>query len=529
MIGQDLELILNKAIRLANKRSHEFLSLESVLLAMLEEKTVLEVLRKCHADTSKLTEQLEDYLDEESNFSILNQEQIQELGKKQFVNDQLRDLAKENGIRYQPEIGLALQRVIQRAALHVQSSGKKSIKALNILVSLFSEKESHAVYFLKKQNISRIDIVEKIAHQSEDGEQSGEFAQESSSAKVDPLKKENPLEKALGEYTVNLNKKAKLNQLDPIVGRDAEIKRIIQILCRRRKNNPLLVGDAGVGKTAIAEGLAQFIEEGRVPKSLARTTIYSLDMASLLAGTKFRGDFEERLKLVLKALDKKNETGGSILFIDEIHTIIGAGSTSGGSLDASNLLKPALGHGGLRCMGSTTFDEFRKFFEKDQALTRRFQKVDVLEPSLEDTVSILEGIKGRFEDHHKVRYPLPIIRLAAELAQKHINQRKLPDKAIDVIDEVGSYLAIEGQKTELRNKGVETPHKPHKIEAYATAGVDKEERPDINETLIEKDRYQEVRSEDIEKIVAQMARIPEKSLSVRERDRLRYLAETLSL
>ena len=489
MISQKLELILNKAIKKANEHHHEFLTLENVLLAMLDDLDVNNVLKDCGASLPELQKELEKFVDDDSNFSLLSEEEIQDLNKKQFGNDQLREIARENGIRYQPEISLSLQRVIQRAAIHIQSSGKKSIQAINLLVAMFSEKESHATYFLQQQGVSRIDVVEKIAH-STDRPETGE-AEEGSSEENngETFRKEEKFEKALAEYTVNLNKAARDGKLDPIIGREDEIQRIIQILCRRRKNNPILVGDAGVGKTAIAEGLALAIVEGKVPSLLSKTTVYSLDMASLLAGTKFRGDFEERLKLVLQGLEKKNEKEGSVLFIDEIHTIIGAGATSGGSLDASNLLKPALSKGHIRCMGSTTFDEYRKYFEKDQALNRRFQKVDINEPSIDDTIKIITGLKSKFEEHHHVIYPDAVVKAAVELAEKHINERKLPDKAIDVIDEVGAYLRL---------------------------------RPERGENAT-------VEIADIEHIVAKIARIPQKSLSVNEKEKLRYLDRDLKM
>ncbi len=489
MISQKLELILNKAIKKANEHHHEFLTLENVLLAMLDDADVMTVLNDCGASISDLQKELEKFVDDDTNFSLLSEEEIADLNQKQFGNDQLREIAKENGILYQPEISLSLQRVIQRAAIHIQSSGKKSIQAINLLVAMFSEKESHATYFLQKQGVNRIDIVEKIAHSSDRPAQNedGEVSSEENTGET--FKREEKFEKALSEFTVNLNKVAREGKLDPIIGREDEIQRIIQILCRRRKNNPILVGDAGVGKTAIAEGLALAIVEGKVPSLLSKTTVYSLDMASLLAGTKFRGDFEERLKLVLQALEKKNEKEGSVLFIDEIHTIIGAGATSGGSLDASNLLKPALSKGHIRCMGSTTFDEYRKYFEKDQALNRRFQKVDINEPSVEDTIKIITGLKSKFEEHHHVLYPDAVIKSAVELAEKHINDRKLPDKAIDVIDEVGAYLRLHPERGENA----------------------------------------EVTIADIEHIVAKVARIPQKSISTNEKEKLRYLERDLKM
>lgn len=488
MISQKLEQILNKAIKLANEKRHEFLTLENVLLSMLEDETVNEILLDCGANLEDLKKDLASFLDEDSNFSLLSEDEIQDLNRKQFGNDQLREIARENGILYQPEISLSLQRVIQRAAIHIQSSGKKSIQAINLLVAMFSEKESHATYFLERQGVNRIDIVEKIAHTTDRPVNSGE--ESTIEAPGETFRKEEKYEKALNEFTTNLNKLASEGKIDPIIGREDEIQRIIQILCRRRKNNPLLVGDSGVGKTAIAEGLAKAIVENRVPSALSKTTVYALDMASLLAGTKFRGDFEERLKLVLQALEKQNEEAGSILFIDEIHTIIGAGATSGGSLDASNLLKPALSKGQIRCMGSTTFDEYRKYFEKDQALNRRFQKIDVLEPSVEDSVQILLGLRSKFEEHHQVKYPDGVIRAAVELAHKHVTDRKLPDKAIDVIDEVGSYLRLKPEN--------------------ASGGT-------------------EVKLEDIEHIVSKIARIPQKSISINEKEKLRFLERDLKM
>lgn len=488
MISQKLEQILNRAIKRANEKKHEFLTLENVLLSMLEDETVTEVLTDCGANLSDLRRDLSNFLEEDSNFSLLSDDEIQDLNRKQFGNDQLREMAKENGIFYQPEISLSLQRVIQRAAIHIQSSGKKAIQAINLLVAMFSEKESHATYFLEQQGVHRIDVVEKISHTSDKPVNHQEEAGTEEGGQ-ETFRREEKYEKALGEYTTNLNDLARKGKIDPIIGREEEIQRIIQVLCRRRKNNPILVGDSGVGKTAIAEGLAKAIVEHKVPSALANTTVYSLDMASLLAGTKFRGDFEERLKLVLQALEKQNEEKGSILFIDEIHTIIGAGATSGGSLDASNLLKPALSKGQIRCMGSTTFDEYRKYFEKDQALNRRFQKIDVLEPTVEDSVKILHGLKSKFEEHHQVKYPDDVIRAAVELSHKHVTDRKLPDKAIDVIDEVGSYLRL----------------KPESAQGA------------------------EVGMSDIEMIVSKIARIPQKSITINEKEKLRHLDRDLKM
>jgi ATP-dependent Clp protease ATP-binding subunit ClpA len=487
MISTQLELLLNKAIRKANIHKHEFLSIENVLLALLSDELIRQTLTECGANINELKESLTLFVEDADNFSILTDEEIEDLGQEQFANEDMRKIAASSGILYQPEISLALQRVIQRAAVHVQQSGKKEIMPLNLMVAMYSAKDSHAIYFLKEQGVERIDLVEKIAH----GLDKPVSTDESESENVDPLATEDKTKKMLEEFTINLNELAREGKIDPIIGREEELERAIQILCRRRKNNPIFVGDAGVGKTAIAEGLAQLIEEGNVPEIIAGTQILSLDMASLLAGTKFRGDFEERLKGIIKAVTKVNEEKGSILFIDEIHNIIGAGSTNAGSMDASNLLKPALSRGTLRVMGSTTYDEFRKFFEKDQALTRRFQKIDVLEPSLPDTEKILRGLRSKFEDHHHVKYTDEIISLTVNLANKHITDRKLPDKAIDIIDEAGSYARI--------------THKSDSENIY------------------------EIKKSEIEKIVAKIARIPEKTINTNEKDKIRNLSRDLKL
>lgn len=486
MISTELELLLNVAIRKANKLKHEFLTMENVLLALLTDKTVKAIINDCGVDIAKLEADVKAFVEDSNNFSILTDEDIEELGNEQFANDEMRELAKSSGVLYQPEISISLQRVIQRAALHVQSAGKKAIQPINLLIAMFSAKESHAVYFLQSHGIERIKLVEKVAHGVDKAVTNNDAPVE-----VDPLATEDKSQRVLDEFTTNLNELARKGKLDPIIGREEELQRVIQVLCRRRKNNPVLVGDAGVGKTAIAEGLAQLIVEKKVPSVIEDVEIYSMDMASLLAGTKFRGDFEERLKSILTAVEKKNKEHGCILFIDEIHNIIGAGSTNAGSMDASNLLKPALSRGLIRCMGSTTYDEYRKFFEKDQALTRRFQKIDVHEPSLPDTIQILKGLISRFEEHHSVKYSDKIIELAVNLSNKHITDRKLPDKAIDVIDEVGAYLRIQ-----------------HKTD---------------------KDNVYEVTSKDIEKIVAKIARIPEKTISTSEKDKLKNLERDLKL
>lgn len=489
MISQKLEVIFNRAVKMANEKKHEFITLENILLVLLEDQVIDKILKDCGADTKSMKVELSAFVNNDENFSILSEEEIEELGQKQFVNSELRDIARENGVRYQPELSLTLQRVIQRAALHIQSSGKKQIHGLNILVSMFSEKESFAVYVLEKNNVTRAKVIELIAHSTDAPINQEDEEGATQQGSEDPLKKEDRGEKALLDYTTNLNQLAREGKIDPIIGRVEEIKRVTQILCRRRKNNPLLVGDAGVGKTAIAEGLALAIVNGDVPDLLKETTIYALDMAALLAGTKFRGDFEERIKIVIKTLEKKNQDkkAGSILFIDEIHTIIGAGSTSGGSLDASNLLKPSLTKGTLRCFGSTTFEEYRKYFEKDQALTRRFQKIDVLEPDVSDTIKILEGLKSKFEDFHQVSFSTEVLTMAAELAEKFITDRKLPDKAIDVIDEVGATLQL--------------------LPADKKRSV--------------------VTIQDVEDMVATMARIPKNSVSSSEKDRMSHLERDL--
>lgn len=488
MISHQLETLFNQAIVWANERRHEYLILEGILLSLIDDPTVAHILTDRGVNLPELKKDLQKFLDNEENFSILSDEEIDELSFKQFSDENLRKLAVEKGIRYQPEIGLSLQRVIQRALLHVQSSGKSSINAVNILIALFSEKESYAVFLLQKHGVSRVDVVSSVAH-SVDRPKTAD-AHGPKIDETDPLDKEQGQKKILEEFTVNLNEVAKKGRIDPLIGREKELERIVQVLCRRRKNNPLMVGDSGVGKTAIAEGLALAIVEKNVPEFLLDTTIYSLDMATLLAGTKFRGDFEERFKTILNALQKKDDgRHHSIIFIDEIHTIIGAGATAGGHLDASNLLKPALASGQIRCLGSTTYDEYRKYFEKDQALNRRFQKVDVDEPSVDDTLKILQGLKSKFEKHHDVKYPTESLKAAVDLAQKHITNKKLPDKAIDVIDEAGARV-----------------HLRPKTKKKATITV-----------------------EDIEEVVSTMARIPKKSVSVSDRERIQHLGRDLKM
>ncbi len=418
MIAQELEVSLHMAFVEARQQRHEFITVEHLLLALLDNPSAAEVLRACSANVDDLRKAL-------SN----------------FIKDNTPQVAGADDVDTQPTLGF--QRVIQRAIMHVQSTGngKKEVTGANVLVAIFGEKDSHAVYYLHQQGVTRLDVVNFIAHgikKSDPPEpaKAGESAAENEEASGgEKNEKASPLE----QYTVNLNQLAKDGKIDPLIGRHYEVERVIQILCRRRKNNPLLVGEAGVGKTAIAEGLAWRITQKDVPEILAEAQVYSLDMGALLAGTKYRGDFEQRLKGVLKALkDKPN----GVLFIDEIHTLIGAGAASGGTLDASNLLKPALSSGQLKCIGATTFTEYRGIFEKDAALSRRFQKVDVVEPTVQETVEILKGLKSRFEEHHGVKYAVAALQAAAELSAKYINDRHLPDKAIDVIDEAGAAQRI---------------------------------------------------------------------------------------
>ena len=418
MIAQELEVSLHMAFVEARQQRHEFITVEHLLLALLDNPSAAEVLRACSANVDDL------------RASLTN-----------FIKDNTPQVAGTDDVDTQPTLGF--QRVIQRAIMHVQSTGngKKEVTGANVLVAIFGEKDSHAVYYLHQQGVTRLDVVNFIAHgikktdppePVKGGEASSGEGEEASSEKNE---KASPLE----QFTQNLNQMAKDGKIDPLIGREFEVERVIQILCRRRKNNPLLVGEAGVGKTAIAEGLAWRITQGDVPEILADSIVYSLDMGALLAGTKYRGDFEQRLKGVLKSLkDKPN----GILFIDEIHTLIGAGAASGGTLDASNLLKPALSNGQLKCIGATTFTEYRGIFEKDAALSRRFQKVDVVEPTVQETVEILKGLKSRFEEHHGVKYAMAALQAAAELSAKFINDRHLPDKAIDVIDEAGAAQRI---------------------------------------------------------------------------------------
>ena len=460
MLSRNLEQTLHRALALATERNHEYATLEHLLLSLTEDRDSVAVLRACGVDLEQLPRDLTD-----------------------FIDNELSDIGQSRGGEPKPTAGF--QRVVQRAVIHVQSSGREEVTGANVLVALFSERESHAVYFLQLHDMSRLDAVNYISHgiakvTGESRPQTVRGADEDSAEDKGMQKGEEALE----AFCVNLNRKAEEGRIDPLIGRQKEIERTIQILCRRNKNNPLYVGDSGVGKTAIAEGLAKRIVDGDVPEVLSGATIYCLDMGALLAGTRYRGDFEERLKGVMTELEN---TEGSILFIDEIHTIIGAGATSGGSMDASNILKPSLASGKLRCMGSTTYKEYRSYFEKDRALARRFQKIDIYEPSVEDTVKILRGLKPYFEKFHMVRYTAEALRSAVELSARYINDRKLPDKALDVIDEVGASRML----------------------------------------VPKKKRRKTVTVKDVEKVVAQIARIPPKSVSVDDRKALKNLKRDL--
>ncbi|MFZ9724172.1 MAG: ATP-dependent Clp protease ATP-binding subunit ClpA, partial [Burkholderiaceae bacterium] len=437
MISQELEVSLHMAFVEARQQRHEFITVEHLLLALLDNPSASEILKACAVDFDLLRKNLTG-----------------------FISENTPVIQGSEEVDTQPTLGF--QRVIQRAIMHVQSTsnGKKEVTGANVLVAIFGEKDSHAVYYLHQQGVTRLDVVNFIAHgitktppsqtPTEEAASSGEGESSSSSSSSGSGSSSSGQPSALDQYTQNLNKLAKAGKIDPLIGREHEVERVIQVLCRRRKNNPLLVGEAGVGKTAIAEGLAFRITEGQVPEVLESATVYSLDMGALLAGTKYRGDFEQRLKAVLKQLKADKH---AVLFIDEIHTLIGAGSASGGTLDASNLLKPSLSSGALRCIGATTYTEYRGIFEKDHALSRRFQKIDVDEPSVDQTIQILKGLKTRFEEHHGVRYQAGALTAAAELSARYINDRHLPDKAIDVIDEAGAAQRILPKSKQKRTIG----------------------------------------------------------------------------
>ncbi|NOI30154.1 ATP-dependent Clp protease ATP-binding subunit ClpA [Vibrio coralliilyticus] len=462
MLNKELESSLNGAFSRARDKRHEFMTVEHLLLALLENDAAREALLACQADIDALRSELDIFI------------------------DQTTPLIPENDETRETQPTLSFQRVLQRAVFHVQSSGRSEVTGANVLVAIFSEQESHAAYLLKKNDISRLDIVNFISHGITKASSSGDDSSSSDSFSSSDSTEEAGSEERLESFASNLNQLAKQGQIDPLIGRDKELERTIQVLCRRRKNNPLLVGEAGVGKTAIAEGLAWRIVEGQVPEIIKNSVIYSLDIGSLLAGTKYRGDFEKRFKAILKQLEKEDD---AILFIDEIHTIIGAGAASGGQVDAANLIKPLLSSGKLRCIGSTTYQEYSNIFEKERALSRRFQKIDIVEPSLDDTTKILMGLKPKYEAHHEVRYTNKALRAAVELSAKYINERHLPDKAIDVIDEAGARHRLAPASRRKKTVGVA----------------------------------------DIEAMVAKMARIPEKSVSSSDKEILQNLDEKMKM
>ncbi|MFQ6021498.1 MAG: ATP-dependent Clp protease ATP-binding subunit ClpA [Acidiferrobacterales bacterium] len=459
MLSSELETSLNAAFQGAREKRHEYITVEHLLNALLDNPTAARVLRACGGDIGELRRNLNEFLEEN-----------------------VPTLPAGSEIDTHPTLGF--QRVIQRAVLHVQGAGKREVTGANVLVAILAEKESHAVYFLYKQNITRFDVVNYISHGISKVPEEGQGELPSAEEPDDgtPAPERSPLD----VFAVHLNEQARQGKIDPLIGREKEVERTIQVLCRRRKNNPLYVGESGVGKTAIAEGLAKKIVDSEVPEVLEASNIYALDMGALLAGTKYRGDFEKRLKAVLQQLKKEQH---AILFIDEIHTVIGAGAASGGAMDASNLLKPVLQSGDLKCIGSTTYNEYRNIFEKDRALSRRFQKIDVTEPSIDETVQILRGLKSRFEEHHQVKYTHQALRSAVELSHRYINDRYLPDKAIDVIDEAGASLHLLPASKRKKTIGVH----------------------------------------DVESIIAKMARIPPKSVSTSDRDALRNLERDLKM
>ena len=461
MLNKELEFTLNLAFKEAKEKRHEFMTVEHLLLSLLDNPAAGNVLQACDANIESLRHDLVEFIDETTPKIPLD------------------ELDRET----QPTLGF--QRVLQRAVFHVQSAGKTEVSGANVLAAIFSEQESQAVYFLRRENITRLDVINYISH-GVSKYQNNDMNESMNPSMDEEMMNSEGGESPLESYCMNLNKRARMGKIDPLIGRHEEIQRTVQVLCRRRKNNPLLVGEAGVGKTAIAEGLAKRIVDGEVPEAISKCVVYSLDLGALLAGTKYRGDFEKRLKAVLKQLGEKE---GGILFIDEIHTIIGAGAASGGVMDASNLIKPLLANGELKCIGSTTYQEYRGIFEKDRALARRFQKIDIIEPSVDETFEILKGLKGRLEEHHGVKFSISALKAAAELSAKFINDRFLPDKAIDVVDEAGAY------------QNLVTPSKRKKI---------------ISVT-------------EIENVVASIARIPVKKVSARDRDTLRNLERDLKL
>ena len=490
MIGRKAEAVLNRAVRYAVEHEHEYFTLEHVLWSLLSETPIVDTVRACGGDPFQLRKELENYLETE----IPKATRTSSPPAPSADSSPGQDSDDPAGVEH-PVATLSIQRLIQRALFHVQSSGKDEIQPIDLFVAMFQAKDSHALHVVARQGIERLDVLTYISHgvrkDSDSASDSDSEADESGLGGSDGTRKgEKPgaaSEDALALYTLNLNERAKQGKIDPLVGRQLEVDRMIQTLCRRRKNNPLLVGEAGVGKTALAEGLALRIIEGQVPDLLKNGVVYALDMGSLLAGTKFRGDFEQRLKKLLSSLERKHQQGHQpILLIDEIHTIVGAGAVSGGALDAANLLKPVLSRGEMKCIGSTTYNEYRNVFEKDHALARRFQKIDVTEPSQEEAIQILGGLKSKFEEHHGVSYTNDALRSAVELSAKHLTDRFLPDKAIDVIDEAGAKARLKGNKAPLDSAA-------------------------------------------IEEVIAQIARIPARSVSSSQKARLQNLDRDLKL
>jgi ATP-dependent Clp protease ATP-binding subunit ClpA len=527
MIGRKAEAVLNRAVRYAVEHDHEYFTLEHVLWSLLSEAPVVQTVRACGGDSFALRKEIEVYLEAETpklkpketksgGHQTTDPEPSVDSADPDFRSEDPYTSSSE-GAPDHPVATLSIQRLIQRALFHVQSAGKDEIQPIDLFVAIFQAKDSRALHLLLKQGIERLDVLNFISHgvrkdtaapqsseEEGEGEGSQEYEENSEGAKqgrrlgMGTQKEEDPL----SLYTLNLNDRAKAGKIDPLVGRQLELDRMIQTLCRRRKNNPLLVGEAGVGKTALAEGLALRVIENKVPKLLEKALVYALDMGSLMAGTKFRGDFEGRLKKIFSALEKKHQSGSlPILLIDEIHTIVGAGAVSGGALDAANLLKPVLTQGEIRCIGSTTYPEFRNIFEKDHALARRFQKIDVIEPTTEEAIQILSGLKSKFEDHHQVIYSTEAIRAAVELSAKHLNDRFLPDKAIDVIDEAGARARLRMQAS-----------------PESAAPKPGEEAPRLK-----------IGQEEIEEVIAQIARIPARSVSTSQKARLKSLDRDLKL
>ncbi len=543
MIGRKAEAVLNRAVRYAVEQEHEYFTLEHVMWSLLAESDISELIRACGGNPRELKQALEAYMQVEVPKAQGRPDAQPRPGK---VDNDEGEESSESPVDH-PVATVGIQRLVQRALFHVQSAGKDEIQPSDLLVAFFQSKESYSLHLLAKQGIERLDVLNFLSHglrkdggSAENGDFSGGFGDEvrkqmregespdggangagggaAGESKIDPLK----------AFTLNLNERARMGRIDPLIGRESELERMIQTLCRRRKNNPLLVGEAGVGKTALAEGLALRIVNEEVPDLLHNAVIYALDLGSLIAGTKFRGDFEQRLKRVLSSLQKKKEQGLlPILLIDEIHTIVGAGAVSGGALDAANLLKPALAQGDLRCIGSTTYPEYRNVFEKDHALARRFQKIDIAEPGIEDAVQILTGLKPRFEEHHGVHYTPEAIRAAVELSVKHLSERYLPDKAIDVVDEAGARARI--LKSKLQAAAEQQPARAHDQReqreqkdqpAQASPGSQGSQGSDVPTTIT---------AELIEEMVAQIARIPARTVSVSQKDRLRNLERDLRL